>query len=461
MSRNCKLCIAVIFGFFVFGQISVFAQTPTTDDSAFCASISICGSAPKEFTMLLEFSQEMLNAIKTVWTEWTYLGKYVNPNWFVGDKFSPPDMGIAWKAATSLAQKLDFLLATTAVFTSPEQWWGVQDIFAGILTLFKNKVFSRDLQQIQKLDADVTQKRYELWLGGGRTKVVSADNVKKFQKIVQLYKDKWLLAHGFVFPSTLTYADITTVVAKTDSALKSFLSLNTTGQLTSLRWNGSVLFTSETLQSMARQYDCARWTKNMCDTTYKNFAKNMKKIGSGLVDKVKKDIKIFGDAGTRLTQIFSNDTSYKAREEELLNAYYGNKKMTKWGIQINTWAMLTQWRSIIFDDESKTTSTIDQTKNADAVAQVSSVSPISQDAFAQWMVNGMSTFVADQKRDYSLINFAEVKDFSQYFDQLWQKLLAIKNIIWNKDKTDSLMYIIWPACELQCGWWVTKKCWSK
>ena len=66
MSRNCKLCIAVIFGFFVFGQISVFAQTPTTDDSAFCSSISICGSAPKEFTMMLEFSQEMLNAIKTV-----------------------------------------------------------------------------------------------------------------------------------------------------------------------------------------------------------------------------------------------------------------------------------------------------------------------------------------------------------------------------------------------------------
>jgi hypothetical protein len=66
MSRNCKLCIAVIFGFFVFGQISVFAQTSTSDDSAFCASISICGSASKEFTMMLEFGQEMITAIKTV-----------------------------------------------------------------------------------------------------------------------------------------------------------------------------------------------------------------------------------------------------------------------------------------------------------------------------------------------------------------------------------------------------------
>jgi hypothetical protein len=49
------------------------------------------------------------------------LGKYVNPNWFAGEKFSPPDMGIVKKLTTSLAQKLDFLLATTAVFASPEQ----------------------------------------------------------------------------------------------------------------------------------------------------------------------------------------------------------------------------------------------------------------------------------------------------------------------------------------------------
>ena len=82
--------------------------------------------------------------------------------------------------------------------------------------------------------------------------------------------------------------------------------------------------------------------------------------------------------------------------------------------------MLTQRRSIIFDDESKKTSAVEQTKDdvASTDQSVSAVTPISKDAFAQWMFKGMNTFVADQKRDYSLINFAEVKDFSQYFDQL-------------------------------------------
>ena len=63
MIKSFSATEKVIFGFFVFGQISVFAQTSPTD--AYCQSVSICGSAPKEFTMMLEFTQEMLNAIKT------------------------------------------------------------------------------------------------------------------------------------------------------------------------------------------------------------------------------------------------------------------------------------------------------------------------------------------------------------------------------------------------------------
>ena len=49
--------------------------------------------------------------------------------------------------------------------------------------------------------------------------------------------------------------------------------------------------------------------------------------------------------------------------------------------------MLTQWRSIIFDDESKKTSAVDQTKDdvAPTNQSVSAVAPISKDAFAQWM----------------------------------------------------------------------------
>ncbi|MEI7919729.1 MAG: hypothetical protein WCH65_06155 [bacterium] len=36
------------------------------DDSAYCAAnTAICGTAPKHFTLLLDFVREMMNAIKT------------------------------------------------------------------------------------------------------------------------------------------------------------------------------------------------------------------------------------------------------------------------------------------------------------------------------------------------------------------------------------------------------------
>ena len=93
------------------------------------------------------------------------MGKYVNPNRFVGEKFSPPKQNILGKTATNLGKKLDFLAATTAIFASPQQLGGVVDILAGMFTLFKNRVFGRDLQVVETLDASITQKRYELGLG--------------------------------------------------------------------------------------------------------------------------------------------------------------------------------------------------------------------------------------------------------------------------------------------------------
>jgi hypothetical protein len=460
MWRNCKLCIAVIFGFFVFGQISVFAQT--TNDS-YCESVSICGSAPKEFTMMTEFTQEMLNAIKTMGTEWSYLGKYVNPNRFVGDKFSPPDQWIIGKAATNLWQKLDFVLATTAIFTSPQQWWGLKDLFAGILTLFKNSVFARDLQRVEKLDAAVTQTRYELGLGWWWGKTIRAENRVKFKAILDAYITKWLLDKNSTISDGVTYNNITAMAGRIDSALKSFLSLNTTDQFTSFtRWGSdgiNLIFVQTTIQSMDDQYACARWTKNICATSYKQFVKNMKTIGSGMVDKIKKDNKIFADAGKRLTQIFSKDSSYLEREKELLNAYYGNQKVkTGSRFSSNAGEVLAKWRSALIDDQTKNTSAIDQIKN-DATSSSSSAvdQVVSSQPFDTWMLAGMSPLLDQQQSDLALVNFSEVKDFSSYFDQLGKKLLGIKNILWTKDSS-MLIQTLWQACELQCGW-TTKKCW--
>ncbi|MEI8009116.1 MAG: hypothetical protein WCI00_07200 [bacterium] len=41
-----------------------------TDDTAYCATqSSICGTAPEQFTFLMDFVREMSNAIKTIGPE--------------------------------------------------------------------------------------------------------------------------------------------------------------------------------------------------------------------------------------------------------------------------------------------------------------------------------------------------------------------------------------------------------
>jgi hypothetical protein len=67
------------------------------------------------------------------------------------------------------------------------------------------------------------------------------------------------------------------------------------------------------------------------------------------------------------------------------------------------------------------------------------------------MLERMSPLMEQQKVDLTLVNFSEVKDFSQYFDQLGQKILTIKNIVGSKDKDESLISQLGQACELQCG----------
>ena len=67
-------------------------ETATQQREEYCKSATICGSAPDEFSLMLEFVEELANSIKTIGTEGSYLGQYVNPNRFVGNTFSPPKL---------------------------------------------------------------------------------------------------------------------------------------------------------------------------------------------------------------------------------------------------------------------------------------------------------------------------------------------------------------------------------
>ena len=219
--RGAKVFAFCVFCLTVLMHASVFAQQATPPDCS-----SICNVPASQLTLMLDMARELTNAIKTQWTAGDYIGKYVSPNRFEWNTFTPPKQGLADKLATNISQKLNFVAATTAIFTSPQQWWGVTDIFAGILALFKNGVFMRDLQSVQKMDALLTQKKYELGLWWGWFETISPTNVKVFQSILQSYKTKWLLTGSYAISSDTTYQNMTFFIERLLIAMKTFLSVN-------------------------------------------------------------------------------------------------------------------------------------------------------------------------------------------------------------------------------------------
>lgn len=457
LSRSGKFLICVCGAVFALGRTGVFAQT--TD----CSTVNVCWSAPKEFTMLMDMSRELINAIKTLWTEGNYLGKPVNPNRFKWATFDPPKQNILNKAGTALKQTLSFITATTAILASPQQWGGVQDLLAGIIALFKGSVFTRDIQAVDRIDSALTQKRYEVWVWWGRLVKVNTENVQMFQAILDAYRDKWLLKEGTV-TQDVTYTAILGMVGSILTATKTYLSLNTTDgfdAVQNFRNAGiKITFNDTIIPSMTGQYDCARWSDNICAKSFKNFKENMKKIGSGAVKDAKDSIKIFSDAAKRLVQTFSKtknqDSTFKAREQDLLKSYYGSQKVRSGGSLVsatmdNGW-IFSQRRSTAVQDKTENTSTVDKTRSETPTTFV-----INTKDFRSIIKGAMLPIMEEQKRDLELVNFSDMSDVSAYFDGLWVQIAMIQKILWNKDTNGTLIKELGTACELQCGS-ISKKC---
>ena len=117
--------------------ISLVSDSSASPVAYDCSSKTICGSAPQEFVSIMNLCRELINSIKTIGTKSPYLGAYVNPNRFQGDTFAPPPQNIFTKTVNTLNQNLDFVIATTAIFTSPQQYGGALDVFSNLLSVFQ------------------------------------------------------------------------------------------------------------------------------------------------------------------------------------------------------------------------------------------------------------------------------------------------------------------------------------
>lgn len=452
---------------------------PTSSEIAFAlektyceTQSSVCGTAPKDFTALMDFVREMNNSIKTIGPEWPYLGKYVNPNRFKWNIFFAPQQSIVGRVARNVSQKIKFGFATTAIFSSPTNVAGLKDMLWWIVLLSKNDVFLRDNKLIEELDSQVNDKKYELGLWGWWYEQVNLENRTNMQGIIKKYIDKWLLTRWSI-KDGVSYNNITSLLTQILSAAKSFLYFGSTDQFTTISRGAadqgvSIRFNDSAIATFQRNYNCARWPHYVCSSESKKFKGQVGQLWKSFHLWSALAKKTFNDANDRLWELFSKNKSqdFKDREAELLKSMYGNKK-TPPGKFIDV-----QYRYSEVNGSAKTLGDIGKwignivtkswnviTKDIREERQIQKPSPnltyVNWDTILQLVDLYIDDVFLNQQSDIEFVHLAEVHDVTAGFKVIGDQLSVIKNdILGAKDKNNSLIWSLWAACELQCGrWW--------
>lgn len=485
IALHIMILSAITFvGNFSFAQTTSAAPDKDTIEAAYCKNqSSICGTAPEQFTFLMDFAREMSNAMKTMWTQWEYLGKFINPNRFQWNTFvAPPKQTIVGKLAKNISQKVKFAMASLAIFSNLWNFGGLKDMVWWFALLAKNQVFLRDTKLVEKIESQINDKKYELWIWWWRYEEINVENVAVMQAIIQKYIDKWLLQKSSRINPGTSYNNITSLLTQALSAAKSFLYFGNIDKFTAMgRGNPSdgifLEFTTGAMAKIEREYNCARWPNYVCSSESKKFIEWMKKMWQGLSIWSASTTKTFTDAVDRLWEVFSKTKSkeFQAREAELLKSMYGNQKVsTSSGFK---WLLIDPFKKSV-DSVKKTLDTA-SSQIADLATDIDTfrtfpkdlkgtfegtlgtgmyiqsdydMSRIEDGAFSEIMNNYTSGVLNSQDATLRSVSMTEVKTVTPAFKVLWDQIASIRNnILGGKDKQNSLISSLWAACELQCG----------
>lgn len=448
-------------------------------EQAYCATqSSVCGTAPKDFTALLDFVREMTNSIKTIGTEWNYLGQYVNPNRFIWNNFSPPTQWVIGKVMRNIGQKIKFGFASTAIFSSPVNVAGLKDMLWWVVLLSKNQVFLRDNKLVEQMESQVNDKKYELGLWGWWHEQIIPENIVVIQAVIQKYIAAWLLTWWSIVAG-VSYNNVTSLLTQTLSAAKSFLYFGSTDQFTTISRGGAdqgifIRFNDLAINNLQRTYKCARWPNYICSSESKKIKEKLTAIWKSVKLLSPETKKTFNDAVTRLWQIFSpslQDDIYKARQDELLKSMYGTKKLSKWTLADSlkkswdtvkkSWTEVGQQVSDAVSDVSSFRTfpkTLDDTVKSAPILPIPSIETATTTNITTIIDSYIYDVFASQQAASDSVAMTEVQDVTPAFAVLGQQLSVIKNdILGGKDKNNSLIGSLWVACELQCGrWWLCR-----
>lgn len=499
------MLVLIVFSLPVF---SVFTCVYAADEVV-CANSNICAAPPPGFKLMTSFIREMATAIKTVGTRDPYIGKYVSPSWFQAGQFVPPKESLLGKFTRNIKQKLQSILAITAVFTDLRDFGGVKDFAGWFVILFRNKVFFRDYKALMDIDSLISDKKYELGIGWGWAEKLNEANFKMFQDILDKYgpDGEWLFKTAKIEDDT-TYRHIIMLMTRINSSLKTFLAVQRIKQFrdefTPAKSDIPLIFNYDLITGMKAEYTCVK----ACDPKRNAFQAGIKKIGktfgSGATD-VGKTIK---DASKRFAAAMwfgskEDKEALKKREQELLRSQFGlkttaatqgilglknyrdqikaaGKKITNgWNdIKQDLWAdnqraamfsgitMTNSERRKITNQMAEDIQTLKKNydnkniSNGERAAQnlvYNCITPSQYiDPIYAGLTASMDIIYDNASRQSQSMIIANNTDVTSYFSSILTIMhTTITTVIGKRGVPNSLIQNLWDACKAQCknAWW--------
>lgn len=474
--KKILLSIILWYALVLAGGFSFAQESPS-----WCSTqTSICGTAPAEFTLLVDFVREMTNSMKTIGTKWDYVWQYVNPNRFEGNEFVPPVQNVVSRTARNIAQKFSFGVASTAIFSNPLTLAGGKDLLWWVVLLAKHNVFLRDTKVLENIESLLASKKYELGVWWWRYAEINQSNLAMMEDILTSYKDKWLFTAVQLSPGA-KYSDVVSLLTKVVASAKTFLYVGTTSQFDDIsRWWDEtgirVVFDGTTIDAFAAVYDCVRWPEYICSSEMTSFLSGIQQIwsdnSSSMASTWNESLSTITESSKRLWEIFSSAPSddFAAREADLLRSVYGNAtiKTSSW----RKWLLIDPFAKTRDDVKDSVQEIVDDVTDvwndmrtfwqfpksaSNKITVVTSFEEVayddSQENFEKILNGYLADVVVAHAQDQEDVHFVtSVENITPAFAVLWSQLDAIDTkILWGKDVPNSLIQNLWRACQLQCG----------
>lgn len=517
------LLFSHISWFFVDAQTT--PETPEYSDEA-------CFSTPPNMSEFIGFSNKVLNALIYVEEKnsidvplWVWQWGTYSIDQRISDarrKNNPNILEKMLDGATEDWNKKLSWITTTAILVATQVKSTAFDGITWLLWIFSQpRPIIRDLKRLYEIDRTLWERIDTLWLAGNYFEALQPDVYTEIAKIFAQYNWDNHIFSSIEIKKWATYANVVALLLNLNEKHKAFLAvwgIERFGDLDQIKkmTKGTIELEINPLHGtrLKDDYDGAR--HYICNTSFKEFKKNMEELIDSFGGGIEKEIVRMKDAVLRLGAVnFKSDTKdsgkkekeYLDRENELLKTLYWldvkkNKEGTNWEANIDeNWASVQWWvwlaalRRWGVNKTKKDPKTIKEEKemreklresrkqarseNQSLLAQQRADSKLIRELAAQelkdkrsakpnniyispteWdlvadMSNLMDNIILLHEQSMALMFQAQVTDLT---DQVWEivsKVSVARTMIKADEWDEDLVNYLGKACELQCsnlGW---------